>query len=444
MNRRMVEVLMAFLCAGQTLPAQEFKILDRTVQVHGFASQGFIYSGGNNWLTMNTTAGSAAFTDFGLNVSSSLTDKLRMGAQVYDRNLGKLGQYHPSLDWGLVDYRFTNWFGVRGGKVKTTLGLFNDTQDLDFLHTFTLLPQSVYPSDLRDATIAHVGGDIYGDISLKQGLGGLSYTVYAGHRSDSLYSGYPYLLTKYDTHFKSFGGLQYGSDLRWRTPLKGLLAGVSRLDQDTTGKGTAVNPLNLAAGVIPYAESSKSDWTNQFYGEYTHGKLRVDSEYRRYIRDQLIFSGTSENLDDVRGFYVSGAYRILKRLDLGSYYSRYTVRSVFGGALAIIEPNQTNTTLPADHVYDKVITGCVDLNRFWNIKVEGHFMNGYGSSTYPDGFYPQVNPRGFVPILMHWSLRLVFTSNHDRAHYRPTQTPGTARRRGVDPAGFGGGPRDGY
>jgi len=27
--------------------------------------------------------------------------------------------------------------------------------------------------------------------------------------------------------------------------------------------------------------------------------------------------------------------------------------------------------------------------------VEGHFMNGDGSSTYPDGFYPQVNPLGF-------------------------------------------------
>jgi hypothetical protein len=39
----------------------------------------------------------------------------------------------------------------------------------------------------------------------------------------------------------------------------------------------------------------------------------------------------------------------------------------------------------------------VNLNRFWNVKVEGHFMDGYGSSTYPDGFYPQVNPQGFKP-----------------------------------------------
>ncbi|MFZ0958400.1 MAG: hypothetical protein WAN60_18810, partial [Candidatus Sulfotelmatobacter sp.] len=122
MHRRIVELAVVCLWATQAvLHAQEFKILSHTVQVHGFVSQGFIYTNDNNWLTMNTSQGSAAFTDFGLNMSSHLTDKLLVGAQVYDRNLGQLGQYHPSLDWAVADYRFKTWFGVRGGKVKTTL-----------------------------------------------------------------------------------------------------------------------------------------------------------------------------------------------------------------------------------------------------------------------------------------------------------------------------------
>lgn len=194
---RIVRLALVALCLYVTRiasQAQEFKIFDRTVQVHGFVSQGFIYTNDNNWLTMNTSQGSAAFTDFGLNLSTPLTDRLRVGAQVYDHNLGRLGQYHPSLDWAVADYRFKSWFGVRGGKVKTTLGLYNDTQDLDFLHIFALLPQSIYPTDIRDATIAHVGGDIYGNIALNDRLGDLSYTAYAGHRNDSDYSGYPYLL----------------------------------------------------------------------------------------------------------------------------------------------------------------------------------------------------------------------------------------------------------
>ncbi|MGD0568985.1 MAG: hypothetical protein ABSA78_11310 [Candidatus Sulfotelmatobacter sp.] len=399
MPRQIAGLLLVYacLCAGPIhLHAQEFKLFDRTVQVHGFFSQGFVYSSGNNWLTMNTLDGSAAFTDFGLNMSSQVTDKLRIGAQGYDRDLGQLGQYHPSLDWGFADYRFKTWFGVRGGKVKTTLGLYTDTQDLDFLRVFVLLPQSVYPTDLRDATIAHLGGDIYGTVSLKHLLGDISYTAYAGHRSDSIYSGYPYLLSQFGTIFKSFGGLQYGADLRWNTPLKGLLVGASRLDQDTTGKGTSVSPLNPTGGPIPYSEWSKADWTNQFYGEYARGKLHIDSEYRRYVRDQVVFSGTGENQDDIRGWYFSGAYRIIKRLEVGSYYSHYSITSINEGVIAGF-PSQTNTSLPANHIYDKVITARVDLKRFWNVKFEGHFMDGYGSSTYPDGFYPQVNPQGFKP-----------------------------------------------
>ena len=236
MVRRLAPWIFLLLCAmpGQ-LCTQEFKLFDREVQVHGWLSQGFVYSGGNNWLTMNTTSGSIDMTDMGMNLSTRISDNFRVGAQIFDRDLGKLGEWHPSLDWAVADYRFTSWFGVRGGKVKTVLGLFNDTQDEDFLYTFALLPQSVYPTDLRDATIANLGGDIYGRISLDRRFGDLAYTAFTGHRSDSIRSGYPYLLSQYQTLFKRLGGLQYGMDLRWETPVKGLLVGISRMNEDTSG-----------------------------------------------------------------------------------------------------------------------------------------------------------------------------------------------------------------
>jgi len=396
MHRRSFALVLACFCVGQvTLQAQDFNLFDRNVQIHGFASQGFVYTNTNNWLTMNTSQGSAAFTDFGFNASSSVTDKLRVGAQLYDRNLGQLGEYHPSLDWAVADYRFKSWFGVRGGKVKTTLGLYNDTQDLDFLRTFALLPQSVYPTDLRDAMLAHLGGDVYGNISLKR-LGALSYTAYAGHRSDSIYSGAAYLASEYKVYFTRYGGLQYGADLRWNAPLKGLLIGVSRMNEDITDAAKFINPLNPGAGFVPYSAVSKADWTNQFYGEYTVGKLRIDSEYRRFVHDEVVNRVLLETITDVRGWYVSGTYRVMKRLAVGSYYSRYSITSVSGGPEAPFIPDQTDTSLPANHIYDKVITARVDLKRFWNVKVEGHFMNGYGASTYPDGFYPQVNRQGFM------------------------------------------------
>lgn len=375
--------------------AQEIKVWDRTVQLHGFFSQGFVKSNENNWLTMNTSAGSGAMTDMGLNVSSEVTDKLRVGAQVYDRNLGRLGQWHPSLDWGLADYRFTQWFGIRAGEVKTTLGLFNDSQDLDFLHIFALLPQGVYPTDLRDATIAHLGGDIYGTFPLGHGLGGISYTGYAGRRRDSIYSGYPYLMQQYHATIRSMTGPQYGADLRWNPPLTGLVVGASRMNQCITARGTFIDLLDPAAGPAPFKSTTITYWTNLFYGEYQVRRLRLDAEYRRDFFIIPYVPGVSLQTS-LHAWYVAGSYRVRKHVELGAYYSRYTVRNGGSPELApIIGP--TDPSLPQNHIYDKVIVGHVDLNRFVYLKIEGHFMNGYGWGTYPNGFYPQQNPQGFEP-----------------------------------------------
>lgn len=399
MGRHAAGFVFACLCLNQfALQAQDFRLFDRTIQVHGFFSQGYVYTVGNNWLTMTTNdEGSAGFTDMALNMSTAVTDRFRMGAQVYDRNLGQLGQYHPSLDWAVADYRFKTWFGIRGGKVKTTLGLFNDSQDLDFVQVFALLPQSVYPIDIRESTLAHEGGDLYGNIALKRGLGDLSYTAYAGYLSDSLHGGYAYLATEYRLYLSSSGGLQYGGDLRWQTPLKGLLIGASRVNQDFNNKGKAFNPIDPTAGLVPYSSISKGDGITQFYGEYGVGKLRIDSEYRHFVDDQILNSGALTSSSDVRAWYIAGAYRVTKRLALGSYYSRYTIRNVSAGAESPYLPSQTDINLPANHVYDKVISARVDLKKFWNVKIEGHFMNGYGTSVYPEGFYPQQNPGGFQP-----------------------------------------------
>jgi hypothetical protein len=383
-------VLVWFGVSAVALQGQEFEVFRRTVQVHGFVSQGVVYTNDNNWLTMNTTSGSAAMTDMGLNASVPVTDKLRIGAQVYDRNLGELGQWHPSLDWAVADYRFQDWLGFRGGKVKTIAGLYTDTQDLDFLRPFALLPQSVYPIDLRDATIGHLGGDAYGQFPLGHKMGSLTYTAFGGHRSDSLHSGYPYLASQWE-QVKSMGGLQYGGDLRWTTAVKGLLLGVSRINENLTQEGEATTQVGGMEIQSPVTAHTRKNWINQFYSQYSRGRWRLDGEFRRFYADvsASYLGNPLDSFQDARGWYVAGAYRLAKWLELGSYYSRYTVASSEGG---------TDASKPGNHVFDKVVAARVDLNRFWNVKIEGHFMDGTGSSgVYPAGFYPQENPNGFHP-----------------------------------------------
>jgi len=394
-------ILLAGAFAVSALPAQDisnytnFKVFGEAFQIHGFVSQGFAYTDDNNWLTMDTSKGSFAMTEGGVNISSQLTDKFRVGAQVYDRDFGQLGKWHPILDWAVADYRFKTWFGVRGGKVKTTLGLFNDTQDMDFLHTFALLPQGVYSTDMRDSTLAHVGADVYGTVSPRR-LGSFSYTGYVGDNMESIYGGYPYLLQIHGIYIKHSSGLTWGGDLRWNTPVKGLLVGASYENNDMRNTGL-LNPSVALGGPninVPYWETSRREFIQQFYGEYVVGNLRIDSEYRRFWRDYTIFNGGFEGTITPLTWYTSAEYRFTKRLAVGAYYSHCVTNWI------ITVPGQVESasvSAPDHHLYDKVATLRFDLTSNWYAKIEGHFMDGYAGFMYPDGFYPTVNSEGACP-----------------------------------------------
>jgi hypothetical protein len=52
LNRYIASGTLAILGFSIGLHAQEFKLLDRTVQVHGFATEGFLHSSSNNYLTV--------------------------------------------------------------------------------------------------------------------------------------------------------------------------------------------------------------------------------------------------------------------------------------------------------------------------------------------------------------------------------------------------------
>lgn len=381
-----IVLLAALSVAPAALSAQnvDFKIFDRDVQVHGFVSQGFAYSNNNNYLTMDTSKGSFAMTDGGVNISSAITDKFRVGAQVYDRNVGELGNWHPQLDWAYGDYKFKSWFGVRAGKVKTTLGLFNDTQDAEFLHTWAIMPQSTYPMDLRASTIAHTGGDVYGTVAVKK-LGEISYTAYAGIRSFDKYGGYVYGLQTVNINLTSLPTKQIGGDLRWNNLVKGLLFGASYLHQPGHGDGTIQVAPTMA---LPFTLRGDVENIAAFYAEYKIGNLTLDSEYHRDISTGMTQVGpmaAARFLTDGRGGYVSAAYRVTKRLELGAYESRYI-------------PLWAESSTPAsNHMYDTVAAAKIDLIGQWDLKIEGHFMDGYGASTSFRGFYAQENPAGLKP-----------------------------------------------
>lgn len=390
-------VLLSGIVFSAGAQAQQFTIDQHPIQFHAFLTQGFLYSDVNNFLTMPTSHGTFGMTDGGVMLGSNVTDRFRVGAQAYVRNVGHLGNGQVTLDWASGDYSFADWFGIRAGKVKTVLGLYNDGQDMEFLHPWALLPQSVYPLDLRSDTIAHLGADVYGDIHARQ-FGTFSYTVYGGQLPGDLHGGFVYGTDKSGRHIDSYGGTIMGADFRWNTPVKGFLAGISAVRRDISADGV------LATNNTPYdIRTAKNDMVG-YYFQYTYGNLRVDGEYRRnpYVNDTFSVSSrtgqmtTSVRDNDSRSGYVSAAYRLTKWLEVGAYHSRFYVD--WG----------TMHSLPNNHIFDQVLTARFDVNRYCDFKVEGHFMDGYGSTSSDRGFYSLDNPAGRQPNTRLLVLRMGF------------------------------------
>src|SRR6266478_7614160 len=148
------------------------------LQVHGFISQGFLYTTDNNYLA-NSSRGSFEFTELGLNFTLPATDRLTLGLQIFSHALGPIGDYRATLDWYSLDYHWRDWLGIRAGRVKVPFGLYNDSSDIDSARTAILLPQSIYPASNRDFLLAQTGGELYGFKDLGA-AGGLDYRMYGG------------------------------------------------------------------------------------------------------------------------------------------------------------------------------------------------------------------------------------------------------------------------
>jgi hypothetical protein len=388
---RAMAVLLAM--AGTSAPAlaQSVTFGGREVQVHGSFQQAWTVTDGNNFLTMNSSQGSGEFTDAAFNASTQLTKKLRVGAQVYSRNIGQLGNGQFQFDWAYADYRVHRAFGVRAGKMKTALGLFNDTQDMEFLHTWALLPQAVYPLDLRAVTIAHVGVDFYGNVSLGKG-GSVQYTTYYGQVPDDAKGGYRYGVEDNGTLFtEGIASTAFGGDARWTTPVEGLTVGASAYQmaaetQVVLGPSYPVPPLRGQLLDVDIPQWRR--WAT--FGDYQRDRLHLSAEFRRETSQQqyalvaLPMPLAPDNRQQ-RGYFVSGAYRVHEKVEVGSYFGNYVANTAL------------EASLDNNHITTMAVTGRVDITAFWHVKVEGHFIDGYGNLTYARGFYRRVNATGLTP-----------------------------------------------
>lgn len=377
MPRRLPLFVLACICTG-SLYAQDLS----GIQFHGFVTQGFLFSSDNNYLTMHSSTGSLQWTDGAISVADSLTDSLRVGIQLHMYQLGQLGGPNVQVDWASGDYKVNDHLGFRAGKVKTVMGLFNDSQDVDAVFLWILLPQGDYPIDNKSFFLAHFGGDVYGDLPLGQRAGKLGYTGFVGESYSDLSGGFVKQAADGGLLFTTApAGKIYGGDVRWETPWRWLTVGssvsIQSLDGSAPAGGVHVPPTFMA---VEYAQFQK-------------GKFYFAWERMKFPLNPIVTIGAASIHvpEDQRSWFAMGSYRLTKKLQVGNYYSHYVNKAL-------------DTSLSANYSKDWVVSGRYDFDSYFYGKIEGHFLQGTGL-----GYYESTNPTGLKPNSNMLAARIGFS-----------------------------------
>jgi len=382
MNTAKALLLAALILLSSCRAAHTFEL--GSIAVHGFISQGYLKSSHNNYLA-GTAEGTTEFNEAAVNISSELSDKLRVGLQILARDLGDAGNHRVVLDWGFADYRWRDGLGLRIGKIKRPLGLYNEGRDVDMLRTWVLLPQSMYHEELREVMNAAKGGGIYGTIPAGR-LGSFDYQhVYGSNDVDlepvnlknqfaALVLDVPPGIVTMDVKYTDT------TSVVWQTPLKGLrLAGTyarsrydvhapavpetATSDPEVTIPGQAARKVTIDVKnhVIASLEYRRQDLT--LTAEYVEQDNEIDLGLPAYPK---IRYGT-------RGCYGGLDYRFTPWLAVGSYYSVYypNRKDKHGHELAA----RGNRDFKAWQK-DACLTFRFDPVPGWIIKLEGHRISG--------------------------------------------------------------------
>jgi hypothetical protein len=359
----MRRMLLGWLILLGSMTAAAQSIDDLNIQIHGYATQGFLYTTQNNIFTATSSNGSPAWTEAVVNLTSLPIPKLRIAVQARYFLLGSFGN-SILLDWAAADYKFNERIGVRFGKVKTPWGLFNEIQDIDPAYMWTLLPQGIYELDNRESYMTHYGGVVYGTIGAGK-AGKLEYRAWAGEGLYSASSGL--FINEAEEGYnlpQNIHGPLYGGALHWKTPVRGLMIGASDLTDNTwSAPITYQNGSTLATGTHVTVANSQPN----YFAIYEKGRWMAAFEYERaWVHVTSVFptlpSGFFLTRQDDRSEYGMISYKITPKLSAGVYDSQNSNRQAPLG--------------PGRYSKDWAISGRYDFNSFLYAKAEQHFIDG--------------------------------------------------------------------
>jgi len=168
------------LCASP--PAYAIDVGDGAFQLNGYTGIAYLRTNGN--LYDNATKdGSYDNVDLALVVNSHPMDRVFLGAQ-----FTIAAPQEASVDWAFGEYRVSDEFRVRIGKMKQPVGIYTEIFDVGTLRPFYTLPMAVYgPASI--VTEAYYGIGLTGTHAVAPGWD-LAWDVYGGNAT--ITAAFPY------------------------------------------------------------------------------------------------------------------------------------------------------------------------------------------------------------------------------------------------------------
>ncbi len=304
---RYLRALVSFLALGHP-PAVALEFQQERIRVHGFASQAAVNTNANQYY--GARRGTALdFTEIGVNASVQLDPDLLLSGQLLARRAGEMYDGSPSLDFAVADLTLVSSpqrrFGVRAGRIKNPLGLYNETRDVPFTRPGIFLPQSVYYDKVRNLMLSSDGlmfyGESYGEI------GHLSLTLGGGRAVIDENVEWAYLGDDFDGKLEA-EGTSWVASLWYTTQTEDIKLGLSGF-VSTMAFDPGANSV-LGAGSIDFL-----DWIASF--QYNAQDWTLSAEYSRVPlkwKDFGPFFPFHE--ETIEGYYLQGAYRLHANLEL--------------------------------------------------------------------------------------------------------------------------------
>jgi hypothetical protein len=403
----LIGMVLASFCQAEEIPAvakkstglwdtlSSWKLPD-TVQIHGFASQSYVHTSGNEFFGHSTNMGSLDFTEMGLNGSWRPLSQLQASMQLVYRRAGRTDNQNVRLDFGFLDYSVIadadNLLGVRGGRVFNPYGLYNDTRDMPFTRPSIFLPQSIYFDINRNYSLSGDGLQLYGEHRTE--IGDFSLQINGMYpRADD-----PDLNQLIRLSSGTNGSLS--GELSWmgRLTYEGD-NGKFRFSVTSAEINAKFNPNDSAANSAGHLSFSPI----LFSTKYTAEKWGLAAEYA--LRPvSLSGFGPPAMSNDTTGesYYVQGHYRILPQWEaLLRYDVLYSNRHDRSGKIA-----EAAGGGPAYNYFAKDITFGLryDVTSWWMLRAEYHRINGSGWTPLLENQDPL---NGFQ---QHWDMFAVSTS----------------------------------